>query len=114
MNTSIGDRSGIGVGARILGSIRIGSDVMIGPELLVITRNHRHDDPKIPMIRQGYYAEEPVVVEDDVWIGARVILMPGVTVGKGAIIAAGAVVTRDVPSHVVVGGIPARVIKQRI
>jgi maltose O-acetyltransferase len=62
---------------------------------------------------QGYEDVEKVCIKDDVWIGSRVTIMPGVTVGVGAIIAAGAVVTHDVPDYTIVGGVPAKVIKSR-
>ena len=67
----------------------------------------------IPMRGQGSTPARKVTVSSDVWIGARVIILPGVTIGQGAIIAAGAVVTKDVPPFSVVGGVPARVIKFR-
>jgi maltose O-acetyltransferase len=65
------------------------------------------------MIQQGFEARRPVIIEDDVWIGINVILLPGLTVGRGAIVAAGSVVTKDVPPDAIVGGNPARVIRSR-
>jgi maltose O-acetyltransferase len=65
------------------------------------------------MNKQGIDVERPIVIDDDVWIGARVIILPGVHIGTGAVIGAGAVVTKDVPAYAVVGGNPARVIKMR-
>ena len=62
---------------------------------------------------QGSTEPQKVTIESDVWIGARVIILPGVTIGKGAILAAGAVVTKDVPDYAVVGGVPAKVLKYR-
>lgn len=109
----IGNNSGIGVCARINGKCIIGNDVMMAPYVSVYTRNHRFENTEIPMRCQGSTKEMPVVISDDVWIGANVIILPGVTVGKGAVIAAGAVVTKDVPEFCVVGGNPAKVIKQR-
>lgn len=110
---SLGDYSGIGVNARIGGTCTIGSYVMMGTDVIVITHNHAFDRTDIPMMHQGFEDERPVVIEDDVWIGDRVIILPGVHVGKGAILAAGAVVTKDVPAYAIVGGIPAKVIKFR-
>lgn len=110
---SIGDRSSIGINSRINGAVRIGNDVMMGPEVMIYTRNHRSDRTDVPMIRQGVTEEKEVVIEDDVWIGARAIILPGVLVGKGSIVAAGAVVAKDVPRYSIVGGVPARVIRSR-
>lgn len=109
----IGDHSGIGVDARLYGPIRIGNDVMMGPEVVILTRNHRFDRLDIPIRQQGYQSAKPVAIGDDVWIGHRVMIMPGVSIGKGAIIAAGAIVTKDVPEYAIVGGNPARLIRHR-
>lgn len=110
---SIGDNSGLGVNCQAVGPIRIGRDVMIGPDVIIFTSNHRFDRLDIPMREQGYQPARPVIIEDDVWIGARVIILPGVTIGRGAVLAAGAVVTRDVPAFAIVGGNPARMLKSR-
>lgn len=110
---SIGNRSGIGVKCVLQGPVEIGDDVMMGPEVYIYTQNHAHDRVDIPMIDQHYEQERPVVIEDDVWIGSRVTILPGVRVGKGAIIGASAVVTKDVPPYAVVGGNPAKVLKIR-
>ncbi len=110
---SIGDHSGIGVNCVCGGELTVGNYVMMAPECIIFTRNHEHADLDIPMCQQGYQEEQPCVIGDDVWIGRRVMIMPGVTIGKGAIIAAGAVVTKDVPEYAVVGGVPAKVIKYR-
>ena len=76
-------------------------------------RNHAFDRTDIPMNQQGFTPEKPIVIEDDVWIGARVIILPGVHIGTGAVVGAGAVVTKDVPDYAVVGGNPARILKMR-
>ena len=110
----LGDYSGIGVFASIGGSVTIGSNVMMGPHCTVYTRNHAFDRTDIPMREQGFQEERPVVIGDDVWIGGHVIILPGVHIGKGAIVGAGAVVTKDVPDYAVVGGNPAKVITYRI
>ena len=86
---------------------------MMGTDVTVITRNHRFDRIDIPMMRQGFVEEKPVYIGDDVWIGDRVIILPGVHVGDGCVIAAGSVVTKDVPRYTVVGGVPAKVIRER-
>ncbi len=77
----------------------------------IISVNHVFDDPTRPFIDQGITAEG-IVVEDDVWLGAASVITDGVRIGKGAVVAAGAVVTNDVPPHTVVGGVPAKVIKK--
>ena len=79
----------------------------------IITVNHNTERIDIPMREQGSLPPQKVTICDDVWIGARVIILPGVTIGKGSIIAAGAVVTKNVPEYAVVGGVPAKVIKYR-
>jgi maltose O-acetyltransferase len=109
----IGDSSRIGTNCQVPANVRIGSDVMIGPDVLIVAQNHKYDSIEIPMRLQGNMPPYPVTIEDDVWIGARVIILPGVTVHMGAIIGAGAVVTKDVPSYAICAGNPARVVKYR-
>ena len=112
-SVELGDYSGIGIRAQINGKVIIGNDVMMGPDVCIYVRNHETARTDIPMDRQGFTPEKPVVIGDDVWIGARAIILPGVHVGTGAIIGAGAVVTKDVPQYAVVGGNPAHIIKMR-
>lgn len=109
----IGDRSGIGLGARIQGPLTIGANVMMGPECIIYTKNHETSRTDIPMIDQGVTAPREVIIEEDVWIGARVIILPGVRIGKGSILAAGSVITKDVEPYSIVGGVPGKVIKSR-
>lgn len=109
----LGDNSGIGINARIEAHVTIGNDVMMGPECMMFTSNHASADLTIPMNRQGFDAPRPIVIEDDVWIGARVTILPGVRVGRGSIIGAGSVVTKDGPPYSIVGGNPARLIRSR-
>jgi maltose O-acetyltransferase len=113
-NLEIGDNSGLGVNAFVnnTGSITIGRNVMMGPDVVILTRDHGHDANDTPMIEQGY-VNAPVIIEDDVWIGMRAIVLSGVRIGRSAIVAAGAVVTKDVPPFTIVGGNPARVLKRR-
>lgn len=113
-NIEIGDRSGLGIHCQIYGPVRIGKHVMMGPDVMIIARNHRFDRTDVPMREQGEADPEPVVLEDDVWIGARAILLPGVKVGQGAIVGAGSVVTKSVPSYAIVAGNPARIIGSRL
>ena len=110
---SIGDCSGIGMDCVIQGGVKIGKNVMMGPQVFIYTQNHCHERIDIPMITQGYEEEKPVVIEDDVWIGSRVTILPGVHIGEGSIIGASAVVTKNVPAYAIVGGNPARVLKSR-
>lgn len=110
---SLGDRSGIGIGCQLKGPVEIGRDVMMGPEVVVFTRSHVFDDTSLPMMDQGSSAPQKVVIGDDVWIGQRAMIMPGVTIGNGAIIGAGAVVTKDVPPMAKAAGNPARIVGQR-
>jgi maltose O-acetyltransferase len=91
----------------------IGKDVMMGPEVMIYTSNHETNRTDMPMIEQGDTQAIPVVIEDDVWIGARAILLPGVHIGKGAIVAAGSIVTKAVPPYTIVGGNPAKEIRKR-
>ncbi len=86
---------------------------MMGPDVLIYTTNHEFRNKDIPMQQQGYQPERPVSIGNDVWIGARVIILPGVTIGDGCVIGAGAVVTKDVPAYSVCAGNPAKVVKER-
>lgn len=110
---SLGDYSGIGVNAKIYGTCVIGDRVMMGEDCTIITRNHKHDRLDIPMMEQGFEEEKPVHIGNDVWLGDRVIVLPGVHIGDGCVIGAGAVVTRDIPPYSVAAGVPAKVIKTR-
>lgn len=110
---SLGDYSGIGVNAKIYGSCTIGDYVMMGEDVTVITRNHRHDSLDAPMMQQGFEEEKPVHIGNDVWIGDRATILPGVNIGDGSIIGAGSVVTHDVPAFSIVAGVPAKVISLR-
>ncbi len=84
----------------------------MAPDVIILTRNHKFDSVDTPIQEQGG-TTKPVTICDDVWLGTRVIVLPGVTIGKGAIAAAGAVVAREVPEFAIVGGCPAKVIKYR-
>ena len=110
---SIGDYSGIGVNCKLQPGVSIGDNVMMGPECLFFTSNHRIEATDIPMNKQGYDGIKPIIIGNDVWIGARVIILPGVHIGDGAVIGAGSVVTHDVDSYTVVAGNPAKLIRKR-
>lgn len=108
-----GSHWGFGKGCRIFssGGLTIGNHVMIAGYVTIITSNHRYDTQFSD--EDNYDELEPVIIKDDVWIGERAIILPGVTVGQGAIVGAGAIVTKDVPDYAVVGGNPARILKYR-
>ncbi|MGG3445508.1 acyltransferase [Bacillus nitratireducens] len=112
-NITIGNNSGIGERAFLqdVDEIIIGNDVLMAPEVLIYTANHQHKRDEL-IRKQGMYTKK-VIIEDDVWIGTRVIILPGVKIGRGAVIAAGAVVNKDVEPYSIVGGIPAKKISQR-
>ena len=89
------------------GGIELGDDVLIGQQVVIATLNHDlHPE------RRANMTPKPVKIGNKVWVGAHATILPGVTVGDGAVIAAGAVVTKDVPPNTVVGGVPAKVIKE--
>jgi len=97
-----------------LRNVKIGSYVLLAPEVIVLNLGHITTSLEIPMLLQGARSYPQTIIENDVWIGARAIIMPGVHIGRGAIVAAGAVVTKDIEPYDVVGGNPAKLIKKRI
>jgi len=109
----IGDGSSLGIGCMVPYNLKVGKDVMMGPYVVIIGDSHQFDNLDIPMRLQGMREYPPVKIEDDVWIGTRAIILPGVRIGKGAIIGAGAVITKDIPPYAVCVGNPARIIRYR-
>lgn len=112
----IGNDSGIGMNCRVRGPLKIGNEVMMGPEVVILGPGHNFDRIDIPMRLQGdknIVGGGKTLIDNDVWIGTRAIVMWGVHIGSGAVIGAGAVVTKDVPPYAVVGGVPARILKYR-
>ncbi len=95
------------------GKITIGNNVMLAPRVSIYAENHVFDNPNITIKAQGV-AKMEVVIEDDCWIAANAVILAGVRIGKGAVVAAGSVVNEDVPPFSVVAGVPARVIKSRL
>lgn len=111
---SIGERSSVARGCTLdaRGGLVVGDDTMIGFECVFVTSTHNSSRLDVPMRQQGMYSA-PIRIGDDVWIGARAIVLPGVSIGHGAIVGAGSVVTRDVPDFAAVAGVPARVLRDR-
>ena len=93
------------------GGIQIDDNVLLGPGVTILSANH--DIARGTCMRTGPAIFKPVHIESDVWLGGRCVISPGVTVGQGAVVAAGAVVTKNVPPYTVVGGAPASFIKER-
>lgn len=112
-NTVIGDNSGIGYGCEINNGVTIGNNVMMGPNVVIFTQNHCTSETKIPMRLQGMTEISTVRICDDVWIGARVCILPGVTIGEGSVIGACTVVSKDIPPYSVACGNPAQIVKRR-
>lgn len=111
---TIGNGSGIGAFSDIPSDVVIGEHVMMGQECLMFTQNHKTSDITVSMDTQGFEKIEPIIIGNDVWIGARVTILPGVHIGNGAVIGAGAVVTKDVPAYEIWGGNPAHFLKSRL
>jgi acetyltransferase-like isoleucine patch superfamily enzyme len=111
----LGNRSSIGAYSFVgcSGRIDIGDDVMIGPRITLIAENHAFADASRPMKEQGV-TNKGITIGNDVWIGACVTILDGVTIADHSIIAAGSVVTRDVPPYAIVAGVPARPLKSRL
>lgn len=93
------------------GGVTIGDRVYTSPMTQIIAVNHVFGDPDKPFVDQGITAQG-IIIEDDVWLGSGAIVTDGVHIGKGAVVAAGAVVVNDVPAHTIVGGVPARVLRE--
>lgn len=107
----IGDRTRIGLGNVIIGPVTIGNDIMFAQNIVLSGLNHGYEDVTIPPSRQTT-SVSPIVVEDNVWVGANSVIVAGVTIGRHAVVAAGSVVTRNVPPCSVVAGNPAKLLKQ--
>ncbi len=110
----IGDHSNIGAGCYIgcSGGIEIGDNVLMAPGVNLFAENHNYGQVDRPIKEQGV-TREPIIVEDDCWLASGSTVLAGVRIGKGAIIAAGAVVTKDVPPYAIAGGVPAKVLGWR-
>lgn len=94
-------------------TISIGDNVMIAPNVTIMDSDfHALHPPEMRTVSPGFENDRDVVVEDNVWVGSRVMILKGVTIGMNSVIAAGSVVTRDIPANVIAGGVPARVIRE--
>jgi maltose O-acetyltransferase len=109
----VGNRSALGLDCLVIGPLVVGDDVMMGPRCCMLGSSHNTASTGVPMNQQGFLPDRAVVIEDDVWIGANVTVLPGRTIGRGSIVGAGSVITRDVPAYSVVGGNPAQVVASR-
>lgn len=93
--------------------IKIGNYVQLAYNVNLVSEDHAYHNPTTPIKKQGYKKTGPIIIEDDVWIGANAVIMPEIRVGRGSIIGANAVVTKSVLPYSIVGGVPARLIKYR-
>lgn len=91
----------------------IGNNVLIAPNVAILSVSHNHGSLEIPIVDQGDTEPNPPIIKDGVWLGRNVVVMPGIMIGEGAIVGAGAVVTKNVEPNTVVGGVPAKFIKTR-
>jgi acetyltransferase-like isoleucine patch superfamily enzyme len=107
----IGDHSLIGMGNVVIGPVTIGNHVILAQNVVVSGLNHTYENISLPISKQNINTS-PIVIEDECWIGANVVIVAGVTIGKHSVIAAGAIVTKDIPAYSVAVGNPARIIKQ--
>ena len=107
----IGDRTRIGLGNTLIGPVTIGNDIRLAQNVVLSGLNHNYTDISLPIHAQGV-STAPIVIEDETWIGSNAVIVAGVTIGKHCIVAAGSVVTKNVPPYSVVVGNPARVLKQ--
>ena len=113
---SIGDgfecNTNVMTNARGLGEIKIGENVLIGPNVVLRSNNHNFSEISQPISKQGMKGGK-IIIDNDVWIGSNVVILPNINIGRGSIIGAGAVVTSNVQSYSIVGGVPAKEIGKR-
>ncbi|MDB2310609.1 CatB-related O-acetyltransferase [Opitutales bacterium] len=109
----LGPYSLVSRGASICGKVKAGKYVMIAPDVTIAGADHVFDEPGVPMYFSGRPDLPETIIQDDVWIGARVCILAGVKIGRGSIIAMGSVVTKDVPAYSIYGGVPAKMIRRR-
>lgn len=107
----IGDHTRVGLHNTVIGPVTIGHHVNLAQGITITALNHNFGDMDQRIDSQGI-STNPVVIEDDIWIGANAVVLPGVSIGHHSVVAAGAVVTKDVPPHSLVAGVPAKIIKE--
>ena len=106
----VGDHTRVGLHNTIIGPVTIGNHVNLAQGITVTALNHNFAEKELRIDEQGV-STNPVTIGNDIWIGANAVILPGVTIGDHSVVAAGAVVTKDVPPHTLVGGVPAKIIK---
>ena len=109
----IGNNSDLGANCWIRADLDIGDNVMMAKDCIIYGRNHHFESLDIPIIYQGMNNYKKIIISDNVWIGARVTILPGVKIGEGVVIGAGSVVTRDILDNSIVAGNPAKIIGKR-
>lgn len=107
----IGDNVHLGLSNTLIGPVRIGNNTILAQNIVLSGLNHGYSDPDIP-IKDQKETTATIVVEEDCWIGANSVVVAGVTIGKHSIVAGGSVVTKNVPPYTIVGGNPAKILKQ--
>ena len=113
IGSNVAFNSNVHINSSVGGEILIGDNVLIGPNVVMRTANHKYDDLTIPMNMQGHSIQD-IIIENNVWIAANVVVLGGVKIGTGSIIAAGSIVTKDIPTNVIAGGIPAKILKKKV
>lgn len=108
----IGEGSNFGRNSWIANDTVFGKNVMTGPEIIILSYNHSFQLTGVPFNQQGYTTRSPIIIGDNVWIGTRTIILPGVHIGNNTVIGAGSVVTKSIPSGVMAAGNPAKIIKE--
>ena len=106
----IGNHTRVGLHNTVIGPVTIGNHVNLAQGITVTALNHNFTEKDLRIDEQGV-STSPVTIGDDIWIGTNAVILPGVTIGDHSVVAAGAVVTKDVPSHTLVAGVPAKIIK---